>query len=132
MEKRGTAGGYPGLDGPGNRLCARFSTRSQVWAEPLPIMAYAQWLSLLAAIADAADVIAMHYFRSHALEVQEKRDASPVTGADLEIEQGARRIAGERCPELGVCGEEYGETQGSADAGCHGKAKKANLPTPSR
>lgn len=76
-------------------------------------MAYTQWSSLLTAIADAADAIAMRYFRSRALEVQEKPDASLVTGADFEIEEAARRIAGERCPGLGVCGEEYGETQGS-------------------
>lgn len=51
----------------------------------------AQWSTLLAAIADAADAIAMRHFRGGALEVKWKPDGSPTTGADLEIEQAARR-----------------------------------------
>lgn len=74
---------------------------------------HAQWSSLLAAIADAADAIAMRYFRSGALKLSEKSDGSPTTSADLEIEQIARRIAGERSPGIGICGEEYGELRGT-------------------
>jgi len=41
--------------------------------------------------------------------VEEKADRSPVTAADREIEVTARRLAGERHPELGLLGEEEGE-----------------------
>jgi histidinol-phosphatase len=72
-------------------------------------MAHNGWQDLLGRLADAADAIALRYFRHSALHVDFKSDRTPVTQADREIEDVARHIIGERHPELGVLGEEYGE-----------------------
>ena len=72
--------------------------------------------SLLAQIADAADAIALRQFRSATLKTEVKADGTLVTEADRAIEAEARRIIAAGCPGLGVLGEEYGETPGSAGA----------------
>ena len=74
-----------------------------------------RWLTLLSEIADAADPIAVRYFRGHDLRVTEKPDLSPVTQADREIEETARDLARRHDPGLGVLGEEEGESTGQAD-----------------
>ena len=74
----------------------------------------ADWLPFLEAIADRADRIALHLFRDASLRVESKGDESPVTEADRRIEAVARGLVRERHPDLGVYGEEEGET-GSAD-----------------
>lgn len=74
------------------------------------------WSELLARLADAADAVALRHFRSRPLGVEAKADGTPVTLADREIEQMARQIVAADCPGLGVLGEEYGETGGSAGA----------------
>jgi histidinol-phosphatase len=71
------------------------------------------WLGLLRAIADAGDAIALQHFRRHDLRVETKADDSPVTIADRAIEEAARRLTRERHPDLGVYGEEEGDTSGS-------------------
>jgi len=76
----------------------------------------AHWLPLLHEIADRADAIALRSFRSARLRVTEKPDASPVTEADLAIEEVAREVLRAKAPELGVLGEEQGEAAGSGDA----------------
>ena len=76
----------------------------------------AAWLPFLSELADAADAIAKQLFRTRNLRVDEKPDLSPVTEADRAIEAMARRLVGERYPELGVLGEEQGEAPGSAGA----------------
>ena len=68
------------------------------------------WLAFLEEIADAADPIALRYFRARDLRVEEKPELGPVTPGDLEIEETARRIVSQRHPGLGVFGEEQGET----------------------
>jgi histidinol-phosphatase len=68
------------------------------------------WVGLLHEIADAADRLALRHFRSAALEVEAKADASPVTVADRGIEEAARDLLRRRHPTLGVLGEELGET----------------------
>ena len=73
------------------------------------------WLELLEEIADRADAIAMQLFRSRDLRVDVKADASPVTEADTAIEEAARSIVRRRCADVGVYGEEQGETAGSSD-----------------
>lgn len=77
-------------------------------------MVQEDWSELLIRLADAADAIAVRYFRTPALRINDKPDASPVTPADLEIEQTVRRIVGTCRPDLGVLGEEYGETPGAS------------------
>ena len=65
-----------------------------------------------------ADAIALRYFGARDLRVDEKFDHSPVTQADREIEGVTRGLARERHPELGILGEEEGEsTAGRAEAG---------------
>jgi histidinol-phosphatase len=76
----------------------------------------AAWLPFLFELADGADRIALQFFRSRDLRVDEKPDLSPVTEADRAIEAMARRLLGDRHPELGVLGEEQGETPGTMGA----------------
>lgn len=78
-------------------------------------IAAVNWLPLLQEIADRADVIALRLFRSAQIKVDEKPDLSPVTEADRQIEDAARAVVRERSPELGVFGEEEGETDGRED-----------------
>jgi histidinol-phosphatase len=78
--------------------------------------AHKSWQQLLVELAAAADVIAMRHFRDPALRVETKGNVTPVTRADREIEETARRIVGDRCPGLGVLGEEYGAKEGASGA----------------
>ena len=73
------------------------------------------WIPFLTAIADEADAIALRHFRRASLRVDTKPDASPVSEADQAIEAAARRLTASRHPELGILGEEEGET-GSREA----------------
>jgi histidinol-phosphatase len=68
------------------------------------------WLPFLQEIADRADDIALKFFRARDLRVERKSDLSPVTMADRAIEQMARELVSERRPELGIYGEELGES----------------------
>lgn len=76
----------------------------------------ADWLPLLEEIADGADAIALHWFRHPELRVTEKGDSSPVSEADEAIEELARDVVGRTYPQLGILGEERGETSGSSGA----------------
>lgn len=68
------------------------------------------WLALLHDIADRADEIALSYFRSSRLAVDDKSDGSPVSDADRAIEAMARDVVASRASDLGVLGEEAGES----------------------
>jgi histidinol-phosphatase len=74
------------------------------------------WSKLLARIADAADAVALRHFRSATLKAEVKADGTVVTEADRAIEAEACRIVAADRPGLGVLGEEYGATRGSAGA----------------
>lgn len=74
------------------------------------------WLGLLEEVADRADAIARGRFRARDLHVEEKPDRTLVTEVDLAIEESARELLASRHPELGVFGEEQGETEGRSDA----------------
>jgi histidinol-phosphatase len=76
----------------------------------------AGWLPFLSELAEGADRIALQFFRSRDLRVDEKPDLSPVTEADRAIEAMARQVLRDRHPELGVLGEEEGEAPGTAGA----------------
>ncbi|HEX5133721.1 MAG TPA: inositol monophosphatase family protein [Candidatus Krumholzibacteria bacterium] len=69
-----------------------------------------RWLPLLSDIADIADEIALRWFGEPRLRVDDKSDGSPVSEADRAIEAMARKRVSERHPELGVFGEEEGDT----------------------
>jgi len=66
-------------------------------------------LEAAAQVARLAGAAALRHFRT-ALEVETKRDGSPVTRADREAERVARAWLAERFPGDGVTGEEFGET----------------------
>ena len=68
------------------------------------------WRAFLNEIADTCDEIALRHFRSATLRVDEKPNEGPVTDADRQIEATVRRLCAEHHPELGVFGEEEGET----------------------
>lgn len=65
-------------------------------------------LTLALELADAADRISLHYFRSERLVIDTKPDLTPVSQADKEVEQAIRRILQEQRPGHAVLGEEYG------------------------
>ncbi len=87
-----------------------------MFGETAQVNPAARWLALLHEIAEQADAIALHHFRARSLRVDLKADTSPVTEADRAIEAAARAAVRLRHPELGVLGEETGETAGNADA----------------
>jgi len=74
------------------------------------------WLQFLERIAERADAIALEHFRRVGLHVERKPDLSPVTGADRGIEEAARDLVRRHHPDLGVHGEERGETAGASSA----------------
>ena len=59
-------------------------------------------------LADQARDITQRYFRQPQ-DISRKSDGTPVTIADLEIEQKARLMITDRYPDHGVYGEEEGE-----------------------
>ena len=64
--------------------------------------------ALLTDIAEAAEVIAMRYFRSNGLEVERKSDGTVVTLADRAVEEMARSRVAHSGLVLDVLGEEMG------------------------
>jgi histidinol-phosphatase len=69
---------------------------------------------LLEVIAKEADLIAMKFFRSAAMNVERKGDGTAVTQADKGVEAMARKLVAESGIALDVLGEEMGG--GEADA----------------
>ncbi|MDR1997831.1 MAG: histidinol phosphatase [Candidatus Margulisbacteria bacterium] len=67
------------------------------------------WLSFLHELTEATDKIALRYFCQVDLQVEYKKDNSPVTKADREIEEYIRVEAKKYEPALGFCGEEFGQ-----------------------
>ncbi len=61
-----------------------------------------------AALADGARPLSRRWFRAPSLGVDRKRDASPVTRADREVEQFLRQSISARFPDHGLFGEEQG------------------------
>ena len=72
------------------------------------------YLALAAELADAAGAAIRPYFRTQ-LAVDDKADLSPVTVADRAAEAAMRRLIGERFPEHGIIGEEYGRERDDAE-----------------
>ncbi|HCX88393.1 MAG TPA: histidinol phosphate phosphatase [Gammaproteobacteria bacterium] len=66
------------------------------------------------ALADEARAITQKYFRA-AQDIHRKPDGTPVTAADLEIEQKARSMIAGQYPGHGVFGEEEGEESTGSD-----------------
>jgi len=68
------------------------------------------WIAFLQKIIEQSDVIALQYFKSAKLGVKIKGDKTPVSDADLAIENCIRELVKTQQPELSILGEEYGET----------------------
>jgi histidinol-phosphatase len=67
-------------------------------------------LALAHELADAADAITLDRFRAVDLQVQSKPDLTPVSDADLAVEDAVRRLLAARRPADAVLGEEHGVT----------------------
>ncbi|MCC9599700.1 histidinol-phosphatase [Stieleria sp. JC731] len=71
-------------------------------------------LSAMIEIAKAAGDHTLKYFQNDQLQVDAKKDDSPVTIADREAEQLARQLIAEQFPEDTVQGEEFAESEGDS------------------
>ncbi len=71
-------------------------------------------LELARQIAQEAGALTLRYFQQSDLQIDLKRDATPVTVADREAEQLLRKRIGVQFPEDGILGEELGEQEGSS------------------
>ncbi|CAG0999136.1 histidinol-phosphatase [Phycisphaerales bacterium] len=72
-------------------------------------MAFAREIALRAGAAT------LRHFQREDLSVEMKRDGTPVTAADREAEELLRRLVGERYPDDGLIGEEYGQQDGRGE-----------------
>jgi len=70
-------------------------------------------LRLALGLADAADAITVSRFQSLDLKVERKPDRTPVTDADLAVEDRIRALLAEQRPDDVVVGEERGGTAGA-------------------
>ena len=73
------------------------------------------FIALAGRMADAARAAVMPHFRTRALVVDDKADASPVTAADRECEGALRALVARAYPEHGVVGEEMATTRADAE-----------------
>ncbi|MBW3597122.1 MAG: histidinol-phosphatase [Planctomycetes bacterium] len=71
-------------------------------------------LDFAVAAAREAGWLTLSYFQREDLQVDRKEDASPVTAADHAAEQLLRERIGERFPQDGIVGEEFGESAGES------------------
>jgi histidinol phosphatase-like enzyme (inositol monophosphatase family) len=71
-------------------------------------------LAFAVEIAREAGAVTLRYFRRHDLVVEKKADKSPVTIADRSAEELLRERIGERFPDDGMIGEEFGTTSGTS------------------
>ena len=73
------------------------------------------WIPFLTELSNVADDIALHYFKSSSLNVEIKDNMTPVSAADLAIENKIRALVNANHSELSIIGEEYGDTVGSSN-----------------
>lgn len=74
---------------------------------------YGADLELALRLADAADAITTSRFRSLDLVVERKPDRTPVTDADMAVEDAIRAVLAEHRPQDAVAGEERGGSVGA-------------------
>ena len=74
----------------------------------MPNLDVSEFIDFATGLADEARGITQRYFRQPQ-EISSKSDGTPVTIADLEIEQKARSMIAAHYPRHGVYGEEEGE-----------------------
>ena len=80
----------------------------------MPPIALDGLLALALELADAAGEVIRPYFRKP-LAVDDKADLTPVTIADRNAEQAMRALIGQRFPEHGIIGEEFGRVREDAE-----------------
>ena len=73
------------------------------------------YIAFAGQMADAARAAVMPHFRTRALVVDDKADASPVTAADRECEIALRALVAREHPGHGVVGEEMAATRADAE-----------------
>lgn len=73
-----------------------------------------QRLAFARDIAREAGEITLTHFRRRGLEVQTKRDGTPVTIADQEAEKRLRALVEARFPDDAILGEEFGDKPGTS------------------
>ena len=72
-------------------------------------------VNFLHQLLDLSRSIIKPYFNQSKLEVETKKDATPVTLADREAEQAIRKLIHKHFPEHGIIGEEFGNTNEDAE-----------------
>jgi histidinol-phosphatase len=88
--------------------------RARSIALPLPGMAgFDGDLGFAHVLADAADDISMRRFRALDLRIEAKPDLTPVTDADLAVEESLRNMLSRSRPRDAMLGEEFGRTGSS-------------------
>jgi len=78
----------------------------------VPDVSIAAHLDLVHELADVADARTLDRFRARDFHVDQKPDRTPVTDADLAVEDALREVLAERRPDDVVAGEERGGTAG--------------------
>ena len=66
-----------------------------------------EYVELANRMADVAGAVVLSYFRKK-VDVEEKKDSSPVTIADRQSEAIMRELIAQNAPDHGILGEEYG------------------------
>jgi histidinol-phosphatase len=80
-----------------------------------PLSGSERYLEAALAACRRAGEIHRQHFRSAALKVELKKDASPVTAADRGSEESIRETLHRATPELGLLGEEFGQEGSERD-----------------
>ncbi|WMD19264.1 histidinol-phosphatase [Achromobacter seleniivolatilans] len=81
---------------------------------PLSAQQLAEFSSFAQTLADRVRPLSRKWFR-HALSIDTKADASPVTQADREVEAALREAITQRYPDHGIFGEEFGALHAEAE-----------------
>jgi inositol-phosphate phosphatase/L-galactose 1-phosphate phosphatase/histidinol-phosphatase len=71
------------------------------------VLCPSEYIDLANRMADVAGAVVLSYFRKK-VDVEDKKDDSPVTIADRQSEAIMRELIGQNAPDHGILGEEYG------------------------
>lgn len=76
---------------------------------------YNHFISFIKELAAKSSDVILPYFANHDVIVEQKSDETPVTIADRRAEKIMRELIGDRYPDHGVIGEEYGNENVEAE-----------------
>src|SRR6202012_1430365 len=71
------------------------------------VLVPSEYIDLANRMADVAGAVVLSYFRKK-VEIEAKKDSSPVTIADRPAEATTRQLIAQQAPEHGILGEKYG------------------------